>query len=390
MSFKYEKIEDNIYKYKTKSGKVKYRVKITIEYIPFDKSGLANISSARAFIKQATADVLNGEYSKNKPKEYTFGEYWEYYLDKKTTLKGSIVKADWNETTKSNAISLFNNHILPTFKDMQLKDITRMQLEQFSESLIYDKNLRTASAETVMTMLSNLLSHAVENEILDRNRCLNVSPPSSDLAPINKELSFEDFLTLSDYYSKREIGLKIRFSLLSLGLRSAELSGIRVKSIEFIPNKEAPKTARITIDKSRPRYYQKEGKQTKTNRPRVIYATERIAIELAEYLDWLKGVYKKKDKVLHADDWLIVNLKTMTPVGSSTVYSELRASGDKLGITVSPHLLRHHFSTQAKLEGIDIRHIADMLGHKSLATTEGYTHGEEQSAKYISERVTFL
>ena len=390
MSFNYEKVEDNIYTYKTKTGKVRYRVKITIEYVAFDKSGFKNITAARAFIRQSTADVLNGEHSKNKPTEYTFGEYWEYYSERKSTPRGTDGKADWNKTTISTSQTMFNNHILPVFKDVKLKSITRIQLENFADDLINNKNLRTASAQSILTRISSMLEHAVENEVLDRNRCYKLTPPTSELGKINKELPLDHFEKLSTYYSNRHIGLKVRFSLLSLGLRSSEMTGLRVKSIEFIPNYVTPKAAKITIDKSRPRQYTKEGKSTKTGTSRVVYAPERIASELKEYLDWMKNTYKQRDKVLHSDDWLLINLKTLTPVKDGTIYAELRASGERLGITISPHMLRHHFATRAKLDGIDIRYIADVLGHKSLATTDGYTHGSDESAKIISEKVTFL
>lgn len=390
MSFEYEKIENNIYKYKTKTNKVRYRVKITIEYIPFDKSGFTTISSARAFIKQATADVLNGEYSQNKPREYTLSEYFEYYLEKKTQPKGLDSKPDWNKTTKATSESIFNIHILPVFGAMKLKDITRMDLEAFSDNLVSEKGLRTHSAITILSRLSSMLDHAVENEIIDRNRCANIQPPTSKLDKINKELAYEDFKRLAEYYDNRHIALKVRFWLLSLGLRSAELSGLKVNDVEFMPNKNNPVQAKLTVDKSRPRYYTDTGKDTKTGNKRVVYTTQKIAQILSEYICWLKDTYAKSDKVLHANDWLLINIKTKQPIAYSTIYAELRAAGERLGIKVSPHMLRHHFATQAKLDGIDIRYIADVLGQQSLATTEGYTHGAEESAKIVSGKVTFI
>ena len=66
MSFKYEKVADNILKYTTKSGVVKYRVVITINNVPIDKSGLKNITAARNFIKAKTAEILSGEYEDRK------------------------------------------------------------------------------------------------------------------------------------------------------------------------------------------------------------------------------------------------------------------------------------------------------------------------------------
>jgi integrase len=83
----------------------------------------------------------------------------------------------------------------------------------------------------------------------------------------------------------------------------------------------------------------------------------------------------------------LLRIFTTQPHGRQYDYRKLliactRAS-EVLGLTpkVTPHVLRHTVATRLNREGVPTLTVARIMGHKSLKTTEGYTHHEVSSLK---------
>jgi len=85
-------------------------------------------------------------------------------------------------------------------------------------------------------------------------------------------------------------------------------------------------------------------------------------------------------RVYRPGPWLFYGKTKDQPIHARTVQRAVRKAGEDAGIAkrVTPHTLRHSCATHLLERGTSVRHIQELLGHRSIQTTLRYTRVSPQ------------
>jgi integrase/recombinase XerC len=148
--------------------------------------------------------------------------------------------------------------------------------------------------------------------------------------------------------------------LYSCGLRIQELLDLRIKEIDFISNLVK------VFGKGR--------------RERIVPIGQKCLDVIMLYIK----ERKTEGRPCGADSYLIINGKNekMAQAQARIIFYKKAAEA---GLTkhISPHTLRHTTATHLLDNGCDSRTVQEILGHKSLSTTQIYTHLTIETLKKI-------
>lgn len=107
----------------------------------------------------------------------------------------------------------------------------------------------------------------------------------------------------------------------------------------------------------------------KGNKERIVLFNEKAKIKILEYLAHERPTVNNKDECLFVN-----NRGGKLSSRSVQRIFEMFRSFLQLGRQLTPHKIRHSFATHLLNQGADLRVVQELLGHKTLASTEKYTH----------------
>ena len=102
---------------------------------------------------------------------------------------------------------------------------------------------------------------------------------------------------------------------------------------------------------------------------------------LEKYLE-KRGILGESPALFRGPVFLNARGKRITSRGARVVLDRWVRDG-ALQKKVSPHMFRHSFATHLLNRGCDLRTVQEMLGHKSLTSTQIYTHTSVEHLKKV-------
>jgi site-specific recombinase XerD len=129
----------------------------------------------------------------------------------------------------------------------------------------------------------------------------------------------------------------------------------------------------------------------KGRRHRVVFLSEQACHFLDLYLKRRKDHFKpllirmdrRSKNILAEDDFMRLTARSVQRIVDK--YCRLA----HLPVKLSPHGIRHSFATDLLFNGANLRDVQEMLGHKSIVTTQIYTHVTKPHLKKIYQRFHF-
>jgi site-specific recombinase XerD len=157
----------------------------------------------------------------------------------------------------------------------------------------------------------------------------------------------------------------------SSGMRIAELVSLNVDDVSMLSGaKEPKKTLELSII-------------GKGRRLRTVFLSARACSSIRAYLT-ARGPDDHKA--------LFINSRTKNPksrrLSARAIQGIIAKHGRAAGLSkkVTPHTLRHTYATDLLSRGADLRSVQELLGHKSVQTTQIYTHVTNKRLRDIHEQ----
>lgn len=241
--------------------------------------------------------------------------------------------------------------------NIHYKEATYEVLQDFLVDLA-DLGISQRSQSRIVSGIKNFYNFLViENEIEEDPTELLSTPKKEEYLPtvlsIEEVNKIIDSIDVSDAIGQRN--RTILEVLYSCGIRVSELVNLPISQVFF-----------------EEKYINVIGKG---NKQRIVPISDKALMEIERWMQMRSEMPMKSD-----DSGLLFVNRRGGQLTRQMVFIIVKNAAEAVGITktISPHTFRHSFATHLLEGGANLRAIQEMLGHKSIITTEIYSHIDTQ------------
>lgn len=242
--------------------------------------------------------------------------------------------------------------------EIDIKSIDALGIRGFLASL-FEREKKKTSIGRKLASVRAFFKFLAKEGVLAANPAATVSTPKLDksLPRIMTEEEMNNFLNrVAEVVATGEPIMRRDRAIMELlyasGLRVSELAGLDMRSVNFGDNM-------LLV-------------RGKGRKERIVPFGSKARDAINDYLPVRERILMEARKT--GQTALFLNTKG-TRLTTRSVDRLLKHYVRQYGpnVKVSPHSMRHAFASHLLTEGADLRSIQEMLGHKSLATTQKYT-----------------
>ncbi|EEJ70367.1 tyrosine-type recombinase/integrase [Lactobacillus crispatus] len=375
--------DNEIYKYKLKSGKVKYGFKTYIGTDP--ETGKAVKPSRQGFDSYKEAEAAKTKLKEEGPSKFTHKK--EQKENRKTVQEVyeiwlEVYRADVRGSTLRTRKSNWKNNIEKEFGGVYIDGIDINHLQSFATKLAETH----INYRSILNLLHRVIKYAILRDWCDRDPFDKIVMPKKTKAkskhPANNFYSLSELKTFLECAKKYKEKYYVYFMTVgNLGCRPGEALALKWKNIDF-KNKEIFIQHSISTDENGNKIY---GPTKTPASVRKVPLSDQLAIVLKEYKE--ETIYKKgNDFIFHKDNGDFYE-RSAPDHWITTLYNNYPLR------RITPHGFRHTLATLLNngKNNANIKDIQYLLGHKKASTTmDTYSHFTKENEEHVAESINKL
>ncbi len=300
-------------------------------------------ADAQVFLAAIEADMRRGVWRSPDAGRFTFAEVATAWLDSNPAKR---------LTTLARDTTVVRVHLLPVLGVMRLDQLRPSDVKATVDAMA-SRGLGARTIRTNYGVLRAILAWAGQDDLIARTPCRGIGLP--EVAKTPKPIASAD--GIARLVDAVPADYRVAVLLGAMGLREAEVFGLRVGSIDFLRRSV---TVQATINEIEGRFVEGDGKTNASVRtislPRLV--TDELAAHLAR-----TGRTDPSELVLQAPHGGPVRAANFR----LRVYDPATRAAGLEGLTF--HRLRHSAGHIMRAAGVPLEVIQRRLGHASIRTT---------------------